>query len=223
MRIAILTEGDGEFKALPRLYPQLREAIPRSTILRPLKVATTPYAAPGTIAQQCISRLTIAKSQQADRFILLLDREQQDKCSGVIADSISSQIIKKISLPPKSLYVVLKDRTFENWLIADPDALRSQRARFRLTVAFERAAGRGGSDRADALSLLKAVAVGSDYDKIEDADRICARQSIGKVASNSRSFRHFLHAIGHPDYQDQCRQPVRVDDTQPASRRARRG
>lgn len=205
MKIAIITEGTGEFKALPRLYPQLQEAMPGTRFMRPLKVNVPPDAPQATVATACLPQVRIACRLGAGVIVVLLDRERQTDCCGLIAEAIARNICLRAELGRAVVHVALKDRQFENWLVADPDALRMQPARFQVTAGFARKVGNGSADRCDAYPLLKSAVVRGGYDKIDDADRICSRQDVRKVAATSRSFRHFLHVVGYPDYRDGCR------------------
>ena len=202
MRIAIVTEGVSEYKSLPELYEQLR-ARTKHTLLNPLKVNVSPDAPVAVVARECKSRVLIA-SQNADLVVILLDREQQPDCPGVIAGSIAGAL-GQVCAVSASVKVVLKDRAYENWLVADLDALRAQPKRFQVTSGIERAVQPNKADRCDALRLLSTAALGPAFDKVQDSVRICRRMDVHKAAQHSRSLRHLLHVLGDEDYPDQCR------------------
>ena len=109
--------------------------------------------------------------------------------------------------------MVLKDRMFENWLVAATSALRSQPKRFRLSGTAASSIAPNNADQTDALGLLhtatRAARKGKKqtYSKIADSKRILARVDINEMAANSRSFRRFLRCLGHPAYHDQSRRP----------------
>jgi len=135
----------------------------------------------------------------------LIDREQQEACPGQIATLLEQEFGRKGT--NLAVRVALKDRTFENWLIADLGALQSQPARFAVTAAISRCVEPDKADRCDAEKIIKKAAANGQYDKITDAERISTKLDIESAARNSRSFRHFLHILGHSSYRSQCRLP----------------
>lgn len=203
MRICFLTEGTSEYRSLPLLFPQLATRS-GNTFLRTLKIDVAPDVEPNVIARECHSRLKIAAGLRADLAVIVLDRERQSACPGLIATSIATAVGTRCGLLP--IKVVLKDRKFENWLISDLDALRALSGRFKLTAAIEKKVAPNKADGADAEALLKQAAVG-DYLKVPDAHRILARMAVERAAANSRSFRHLLHVVGDADYATQCAVP----------------
>jgi hypothetical protein len=103
--------------------------------------------------------------------------------------------------------VVIKNRMFENWLVADVEAVKIQRARFRLSTAAERSIVPNKADNVAALEVLKTAAVRTSYSKVPDSQRILERADIQRIAANSRSFRRLLRVVGHPGYAGQSRLP----------------
>ncbi|MBI3215920.1 MAG: DUF4276 family protein [Mycobacterium sp.] len=219
MKIAILTEGDGEFKSLPQLYEQLHDKMPnRTRIVKTLKISVQPDAEHGQLVAACRPNLALARAV-ADRIIVLLDREQQQQCPGGVAQQLEDEF-KKIAKVP--VQVVLKNRMYENWLLADLDALRSQPARFAVDAAAQRKICPNKADSIDGLREIKRLVKNGDYSKTSDSDKICRKANVEKMAANSRSFRHFLHAVGHESYRDVCRLPAQLAQTTgPKKRRGR--
>jgi len=112
LKVAFITEDSGEFKSLPRLYAQLRDAAPYLLLLRPLKVNVPPDAPVATVARACAPRITIARRLGATLIVVLLDREHQDDCCGLLADNIEREIRKKVDLGDIALRVVLSAATY---------------------------------------------------------------------------------------------------------------
>lgn len=204
MRIALLTEGAAEYGSLPALLPQINRESP-NTFLKPLKINVAPDVAPGIIARECKSRISIAAAKGADLVVVVLDREQQNTCPGQIARILEAAIIEVCTRLP--VRVVLKDRLYENWLIADMNALACQPKRFQVTKAKRKKVEPNKADQADGLALIKSMAVGPDYNKVQDAAKICHHLDIFQAALHSRSFRHFLHIAGIPQFTDGCKSP----------------
>ncbi|WP_082109640.1 DUF4276 family protein [Mycobacterium sp. UM_Kg1] len=214
MRIAILTEGDGEFRSLPLLYAQLHASMPdRTRIVKTLKISVQPDAEHGQLVAACRPSLALARAV-ADRIIVLLDREQQQRCPGEVAQQLETEFKKIAEIPVR---VALKDRMYENWLLADLDALRMQPARFGVDAAAQRKVCPNKADSIDGLREIKRLVKNGDYSKTSDSDKICRKANVEKMAANSRSFRHFLHLVGHESYRDVCCSPV-----QPAQRGAKK-
>lgn len=216
MRIAIITEGVSEFKSLPQLYPQLHANMPaRSKIVKTLKVNAQPDAPYRRIIASCRPSLIIA-SQICDMLIVLLDREQQADCPGKIADVLEKEFMKIVDKPVR---VALKDRMYENWLISDLHALRSHPKRFNVDGAVEKKISPNKADTVNGLALIKRMIINGEYSKIEDSDKICKAAVVERMAENSRSFRHFLHVLGHHSYKDGCRSPTKQRIAQSKKRR----
>ncbi|MEV8358496.1 DUF4276 family protein [Microbacterium sp. NPDC076895] len=206
MKTMIVTEGMGEFSAFKTLFTSLPT---KNGALAPriAHVTCQPDGAVKGIAKACEPLLRQAHARKVDLFVLVIDREQQARTPGELARALKSQLD---SLSPGlfRIEVVYKDRTFENWLIADLDALRKQRARYEVSDALVRQVEPDKADMVKALDLLKKAARGKQYDKIDDGQKIANRLDLMAAARHSRSFRHLLHILGHVDYLHQCRTAV---------------
>lgn len=203
MRITILTEGVSEFKSLPLLYPQLQ--LPsRARIVKTLKINAQPDAPYPQVIASCQPILAIAK-RISDKVVVLLDREQQQECPGEIAHHLESEFLR---IAGTEVQVALKDRMYENWLISDIDALKSYPRRFAVDSAAEKRISPNKADNLNGLAEIKRMVSNGQYSKTEDSDRICKAAKVDRIAQNSRSFRHFLHVLGHETYRDGCQHPA---------------
>lgn len=203
--MAVVTEGDGEFKALPALFDQFREANENLELIRITKLSVQPDGPVEKIKRQCEKLAPLFTAKRVDEVILVLDREQQGDAAGVVAQRIESAVA---GILPMRLRVVLKDRTFENWVIADVDALATMPARFEVTPALRRAVTPNKADRVAALELIKKASRSGNYDKIQDAERVLKHARVEHIGANSRSFRHLLHILQHPLYANGCKRAV---------------
>lgn len=205
MKIALLTEGVSEYQNLPLLYGQITQGTPH-TLLKPLKVNITPDSAARVIARECKARLLVASQLGARFAVLIIDREQQVECPGKRAAEIESAIADaKCTL---SVRVVLKDRKFENWLVADLEALRKQPRRFQVTASMVRLVEPNKADRCDGERLLGRAVRKGEYSKVSDSKKILAQTDLRRASSHSRSLRHLLHVLSYLTYKEQCRDPV---------------
>lgn len=193
MRIALVTEGDAEFAAIPKILPQLERATAHQ-IIKPLKATIQPDASAAVVARQAKGAILIAAAKGADLVVVVLDREKRVECPSLLATAVEAAISAVCA--GVTVKVVYKDRAFENWLVADMDALKKQPARFAVTPARRKKVEPNKSDKIDALVLLKEMATGPSYSKVVDGVKICSHMHVGKAAKHSRSFRHFMHVLG---------------------------
>ncbi|ROQ31001.1 uncharacterized protein DUF4276 [Frondihabitans sp. PhB188] len=205
MKIALVTEGESEWTALPGLVAQLKSRTGHEFIPI-MRLRVQPDGPVEKIARTCAPTLKICALKGVDKIVILLDREQQATGPGFIAASITAAV-KKVSSSKIPVAVVIKDRSFENWVIADLAALKAQPARFKIKSSMEKAVSPNKADQVEALALLKAATIGQNYDKIQDSKRTLAKAKVERVAKNSRSFRHFLHVLGDQAYEGQCKAP----------------
>ncbi|GAA2007740.1 DUF4276 family protein [Microbacterium ulmi] len=203
-KIAIITEGESEWGALPTLYQQLRDATGAS-FLHPILLKVQPDGPPAKIARECKTAFKLLAEKRVTLVVVVLDREERSEPAGELARQIEDAIRDACHFS-FDLAVVMKDRAFENWVVADLDALRAQPSRFNVTAAVERAVSPDRADRIAALDQLKRALRGSNvtYDKRQDSKRTFEKADVLRIAANSRSFRHFLHTVGHPSYATQC-------------------
>jgi hypothetical protein len=205
LKTAVIVEGLGEYKGLPHLLRKLHERGKHSH-LAPVKIPITPNSPTPKIARECVKVMKVAAARGATRAVVLVDREQANCCPGRIASDLEGEITRQFG-PSLEVLVVVKDRMFENWLIADIQALRSQPGRYSIKKSFASKIEPDKADRCDALKLLNSVTKKDSFQKIDDAVRICERMDISSAAQNSRSFRHFLHVMGDPEFARQCKNP----------------
>ena len=204
-KVAIITEGVSEYRSLPKLYRQLAERTGNS-LLHPTRVSVSPDASPEIIARNCSTHIKLAMAQRAELVVVLLDREVQAAPAGDLAAAIELAL-RRCTPVNIDIYVVLKDRMYENWLISDLEALRSQPGRFKVTAALVRAVEPNKADTCNAMALIKRATIGDSYDKVPDSVRICQRLDVGRASKHSRSIRHFLHVLGDPVFEGECKRP----------------
>lgn len=204
MRIGLIVEGQSEFVALPHLLHQLREGTGHSFI-GPVRATAHPNAQAAVIARSVVESVAYLQLRKVDEVVLLMDREDREECPGALADQLSEHIQPLVTVPVR---VVIKDRTFENWLISDVEALRAMPARFTITEATVRSISPNKADRINAYELLQQCAIRNSFQKVKDAQRILGHADIHRMAENSRSFRRLLRCVGHPAYAGQSRNPA---------------
>lgn len=203
MKIGFVVDGESEFVALKKIWPQLRDATGH-TLLDPALAKIPPKAPLPTIAKVCERRISAIQQKKTDRVIVLMDREDRGECPGELATALTVHLSR---VAGGDVVVVIKEAMFENWLIADLGALKMQPGRFVVSRSLEQAVAGGRADAADALVLMKR-AVQGDYDKVEDSRRILERADVGQMARHSRSFRRLLRLVEHPAFLTQSAAPL---------------
>jgi len=206
MKIQVVTEGTSEVASFPAFLSQVA-ARSGNVLPNPLKLSVSPDANPDQIARAAIESIKIARIKGAACVILVLDRESQPARSGDLASALERAVGRHAPAGSPEVRVVLKDKMYENWLIADVQGLRSHRGRFTVNGAFERKVAPDKADNCDAYRLLSNAAIGRAYEKVSDSKRIVSTLDVVRAAANSRSFRHFLHMLGDPSYIRQCSRP----------------
>ncbi len=164
-----------------------------------------PHAPPGQIALAATKKLATLRADGAQTFVVLIDCEDPGRCPCEFAKSIQQALV---SLGWPGVHVVVKTLKFENWLIADVDALKGMRGRFQVTKRFEERVTPDKADNVvDATAELRHLSKGDAYHKRKDALEIAEHQEPCRVAENSRSFRRFLRVVGCRKYAQQSRSP----------------
>jgi len=202
VKIGVVVDGVSEFASLPSLYAELRKAT-GNQILRPVRANIQPTAPSGVIVRQCSKRIRECYERGAEAVVVLIDREDRNECPGEIASAIEA----RLGQARLNAHVVIKDRTYENWLLADIDALKCLSGRFVLSKATVQAVQPNKADHVDALKLLKRSVRSGSYHKVDDSKRICEKADASRLAQHSRSFRRFLRVVGDSTYQTQSAMP----------------
>jgi len=203
MIIGIIVEGQEESQSLAHITDKI--LIESVTILKPLYASIQPKAAPGQIARSLVSGLKIRGT--ADLILVLIDLEDLDNCPGERAKVLEEAVGR---MGYDNVRVVIKNRKFENWLIADCNALQ-QLANFSLTQAFIRKVKGKADNVTDAVGLLSSIKNDKrSFHKTQDGTAVARKANPDTIALHSRSFRRFLRLLTHPTYSTQSKKAVPV-------------
>jgi hypothetical protein len=203
-KIGIVTEGDSEVRSLSLLYDQLRKS-GCGQLMKPLRASVDPKAPTPVIAKGMSERIRLAIANGATSVVVLLDFEDLQVCAITRVRELERFFQDAYSV---NVFVVMKMRKYENWLIAAPSALESQPARFPDAALVRAASCPNKADGVvDAEETLKRATTRRGYDKIKDSSRILEKADIGEMAANSRSFRRFLAVLNHPSYREGSGRP----------------
>jgi hypothetical protein len=208
MRIGIVVDGVAEYSSLTALFDALQGAT-SNTLVGISKANIQPLAPPPVIAKAAAKSVRALTTKDAGLAVVIFDRETRDECCGRLAVEVEKHLRRECSNVPIKVEVVLKDRTFENWLLSGiADAVSPNGTRLAVPPAVERQLAPNKSDSVDGLTVIKRC-INGEYDKVKDARKILERSPVPTMAQNSRSFRKFLAALGHPDYTEQTKQPAK--------------
>lgn len=198
-----MVDGDAESQALKLLTQRI--SIRGTQLLDPIYANMQPRSTPGQIARSAKPKIDVLTARGVDKIVVLIDKEDRQECPTQFASSIE-EAFNALGCP--HVKVAVKNRKFENWLIADADVFNQLRSRYRITRAFQRAVSPNKADSvADAEGLLNRIVVSGEYHKRRDAQQITGLQEADKMARNSRSFRRFLRLVGYANYSLQSKRP----------------
>ncbi len=212
MKIGLLVDGRAEYYGFPHVLPRLGSP---HQVLAPLVCDIQPFATPGQMALAASKKFPILLAKGVESIVVLIDKETRPDCTVELVQAVEREARTRLATLTSTvnLQIVFKVAMFENWLVADPQALRSLPGLFVKVERIEKQVSKGRADTADALGLLKACSVQRGYDKVAGAVAICKQLEPVRAAENSRSFRKFLKTLG---CSGEARTPAK------ASRRRRR-
>lgn len=202
-RVGLIVEGSGEVPAFKALIPKL--STPWEILGQPVRADLQPKATPAQVAASAKAAINYLVGRNVDLVVVLIDREDHPSAPA-FANELRIAFGKRYK--HVKIDVVVKDSCVENWLVGDPQALRAQPQRFKITDGVVNQICPNKADKLDAQTLLNKVAVKHAYDKGLDPTRITRLQDPHRTAANSRSFRRLLRVLNDPKYRTQSRDPA---------------
>ncbi len=203
MKVGIVVDGDAESQALKLLTRKIK--FDGLNIIDPVYANMQPKSTPAQIARSSLSTIKILLNKGAELVVVLIDREDRTECPGELAKIIEQSLLKVGQVKVK---VVIKNVKFENWLVADLDAIKALRNRFNVTEKFINLIKPNKADNIqNAENTINEICIGKQrYHKRDDPVKIMTKAKPENIAMNSRSFRRFLRVLNHPIYADQSYQ-----------------
>ncbi|MGW0757774.1 DUF4276 family protein [Streptomyces sp. NPDC002814] len=203
-KIGVVSEGESEVRGLPILYPQLEKRV-GVQLLRPIRAAVDPLAPVAVIARGARTAIQLSRARGAHLVVVLIDREMSEVSAAERAAEIESRLRRDVD---DNVRVVIKDRCFENWLIASPEGFQRQKSRYAHPDKIAKAVCPDKADRVpDPCRLINSAMSKGQYDKTGDAPKILKLSNLDSLAANSRSFRRFLAVLGDPAYAAGSKRP----------------
>jgi hypothetical protein len=201
----MIVDGQAEFRSIPRVLQRITSP---HTLLNPIYADIQPFAPPAQIIRAVESKLPILRNKHVQMVLVLIDKETRDVCPGLWATQLTTQLNHQCARGGiNSLSIIIKNQSYENWLVSDTSVFGRMPRRFKLNAKQLRAITPNKADQVNAYRILSDSAIGSSYDKVSDAIQIMSLADPLRIASNSRSFRRFLRQLKHPSYLKQSVRP----------------
>lgn len=197
MKIGLLVDGRAEYYSLPFILPRLGSP---HQVLAPLVCDIQPFASPAQMALAASKRFPILLAKAAESIVILIDKESRPDCTVELVQAVEREARLRLQdfSSTVDLHVVFKVSMFENWLVADPDALSGLPGLFQHVERIEKQVSSGRADAVNALDLLKTCSKQRSYDKVAGAVAICKQLNPIRAAGNSRSLRKLLKVLECP-------------------------
>jgi hypothetical protein len=200
--VGLVVEGDTEFYALPQLYRQA--LIPNCP---PLKVKNLQGVGsdkdPAAVAKLVAGKVIAHRMAGIRKVVVCIDREQRPSGAGEFAGAVSAALAAKLAAKghrPEDVTVVVSDRAFEAWLLADARNLHAQRL-LKKVPAFMCFEGQLGAAQKKGCVELSDL-LGEPYVKTKHGPALFAKLNVqaarnhGPGLPGSKSFDNFLRSLG---------------------------
>jgi hypothetical protein len=198
--VGLIVEGDTEFLALPQL-PNLVSGCPplRATNLGGVGETRTCVGIAKLVAPKVIAHRSAGRSH----VVVCIDREGREECpprmASLVYTELSAELLRR-SCEVGQLDIVILDRAFEAWILAEADGLadRGEFCRSPWFHCFEGQMGERG--RKGVIELEKLL--GRGYSKRKDGPRLFAGIDFDRARDyhssgrGSKSLDKFLRVIG---------------------------
>jgi len=200
--VGLVVEGDAEFYAFPRLHK--KHLVPRCPPLKLINLhgVGSDRTSLG-IAKRCAGRIAGLKEGGCSRVVLCLDREQRLDCAGAFATSVLDAVRKELASrnqPSDDVHVVVADRAFEAWILADARGLH-ERGHLKNRPKFMRFEGELGERQEKGVRELSKL-LNRDYSKTKDGPALFEKIDFAEARlfrsqhHGSRSLDKFLRTLG---------------------------
>jgi hypothetical protein len=200
--IGLIVEGDAEFAAFPLLHK--KKLVAGCPPLKPINLGGVgadrkPEGVAKLLAPKVIQHQVAGRNQ----VVICIDREQRTLCTPGFASAVTEALrveLQKRGRPSTDVHVVIADRAFEAWLLADAKGLH-QRKVFKRPPPFYSFEGQLGERQLKGVVELTTL-LGRPYSKTKDGPDIFTKLNFStarthvKGASGSKSLDKFLRTLG---------------------------
>lgn len=176
---AFIVDGQMERKIIQRVCPS-----------KPIKLLqcngkTVSYEA---AAKRAASLIRLNKNHYP--IIIIFDREKRAEKADTVAEKLLAAILKQ-KIHKVDIFIGIPDRMFENWILADINAVNSYYS-IRPLLSQECFENKHGKSQ-----LRSMIGTKYSYSETQDGPEIFSRCDIPTICKNSPSFRQFFDRIKH--------------------------
>ena len=198
----LIVEGDAEFAALPLLHR--KSLVTGCPPLRAINLGGVgSHVEPIGIAKMIKPKVVQHQIAGRSPVIICIDREQRGKSATRLAAEVQSavcQLLADDGRPSNGVFVVIADRAFEAWLLADARGLH-EKGHFVHAPSFHSFEGAMGKQQKKGVVELTEL-LGRPYGKTTDGPRLFEKLRFSKARKSepgehgSASLDRFLRALG---------------------------
>jgi len=195
--IGLVVEGATEYRALPLILNRLGVRFTTPSVFQgqPIQASIRQF-----VAARLLKHVRVQLTRSVARVIVVLDRETRKESARDFGDKLTLELKKQVKrlegeAGSDKIAVAVADRSFENWLLADPDGIERSNL-------FRRNAGLNGkvachADERDAKSILQNAMPRNWYERPIHGPQLAAhiRVEAAKVRFCSKSFASFLRMV----------------------------
>jgi hypothetical protein len=176
--IGLIVEGDAEYEALPLLHR--RGLLPGCPPIKPTNLhGVGSDREPIGVAKLIIPKVIQHQIAGRNRVIVCIDREQRQRCAPGFASDVAAALateLKKLGRTATGVQVVIADRAFEAWLLADSIGLY-KRGVFKVAPTFNNFEGKLGIEQKKGVLELERL-LGRPYSKTVDGPALFAKLNL---------------------------------------------
>lgn len=200
--VGLIVEGDAEFAAFPLLHK--KKLVPGCPPLKTINLGGVGSdRKPEGIAKLIAPKVIQHQAAGLTQVLICIDREQRTLCAPGFASAVMEALrveLQRRGKPWNDVHVVIADRTFEAWLLADAKGLY-QRKVFKRAPHFHSFEGQLGERQLKGVVELTTL-LGRSYSKTRDGPDLFTKldfataRTHAKGASGSKSLDKFLRTLG---------------------------
>jgi len=195
--LGLVVEGEAEHGAVPTLLRRAG-ATPGDPIVFHGQAVGCDVVV--LVERRLLSPTKAALLKGYSKVLVILDRETREDCPGQFAQCVLAELVRRLASDPRyqghpPVCVICADRTLENWLVSDPEGLRSH-------GYIERDVSRrvgANADGRNAVEIIEwAYRANSRYHKRRDAPALAAKVRVERrdVRQRSKSLDKLLREAG---------------------------
>jgi hypothetical protein len=200
--IGLIVEGDAEFAAFPFLHK--KKLVAGCPPLKPINLGGVgAERKPEGVAKLLAPKVIQHQAAGRTKVVICIDREHRTLCAPGFATAVTEALraeLQRRGKPSTDVHVVIANRAFEAWLLADAKGLHQRKA-LKRAPNFHSFEGQLGERQLKGAVEL-ATLLGRPYSKTKDGPDLFTKldfmtaRTHAKGASGSKSLDKFLRTLG---------------------------